>query len=94
MARKLQQILLVLGIGGASLFQVGGCDTLASSFLEGVQSGYTGVTGTNLFEDIGKELAGGFGSTDGTTPSTNSSWGGGSPYAYAYSGFQPNYYGW
>lgn len=94
MARTLQKVLLVLGIGGASLFQAGGCDTLASTFLEGVQSGYTSVTGTNLFEDLGAELAGGFQESNGSDCSFGC---GGSPYSYSYSysGFGPNnYWGW
>ena len=91
MARKIQTILMVLGIGSATLFQAGGCDTAASTFMQGVQTGYTGVTGTNLFEDMGKELAGG---VSGTTdePVSNGSWGGVTPYSYSYSGFAPTYW--
>ena len=97
MARKFQKILVVLGIGSATLFQAAGCDSTTSQLLQGVQDGYTSVTGTNLFEDLGKQLAGGLGSssTTGSTQANNSSYGGGTPYAYAYSGFQPNsYWGW
>jgi len=92
MARRLQQILMVLGIGGISLFQVGGCDTLATAFLDGVQTGYTSVTGTNLFEDIGAELAGGSSYVD--EPVDYPTWDVGSPYAYSYSysGFVPGYW--
>ncbi len=86
MARRLQQILVALGIGGIALFQVGGCDTLASSFLEGVQAGYTSVTGTNLFEDIGAELAGGWGDVDDPLDCPTCDFE--SPYSY--SGFGPS----
>ncbi len=86
MARRLRQVLVVLGIGSVTLFQVGGCDTLAGQFLDGVQAGYTSVTGTNLFEDIGKELAGGY--VD--QPVDDSYWT--DPVPYAYSGFVVEYW--
>jgi hypothetical protein len=62
MTRTIQKILVILGIAGTTLLQAGGCDTLATQFVQGIEAGYTSVTGTSLFEDIGKGLAGGTGS--------------------------------
>jgi len=85
MARIVQKILVVLGIGSMTLFQAaGGCDAGAASFLQGIQDGYTSVTGTSLATDLGKELAG-LNSGSDTYDSSGSAYSNYSPY--------PNYDG-
>jgi hypothetical protein len=84
MARIVQKILVVLGIGSMTLFQAGGCDTGAAEFLKGIQDGYTSVTGTSLATDLGKELAG-LNSGSDTSGSSGSAYSNYSPY--------PNYGG-
>ena len=79
MARIIQKILVVLGIGSMTLFQVGSCDTSAADFLKGIQDGYSSVTGTSLATDLGKELAG-LNSGSDTTVSTGSAYPTYSPY--------------
>lgn len=70
MTRTIQKILVVLGIAGTTLLQAGGCDTLATEFVQGLEAGYTSVTGTSLFEDIGK----GFADSTGSEVEFDSPW--------------------
>jgi hypothetical protein len=85
MARKIQKILVALGIGSMTLFQAGGCDTSAAEFLKGIQDGYSSVTGTSLATDLGKELAG-LNSDSDTTVSNGSAYPTYSSYPY-YGGY-------
>lgn len=49
MTRKIRRFLAVLGISGAALFQVGGCDTFAQEFVKGFNLGYSSQTGEDFF---------------------------------------------
>ena len=49
MTRKIRKILVVLGISGAALFQVGGCDAYTQEFVKGFNLGFSSQTGEDFF---------------------------------------------
>ena len=84
MTRQLHRSVVIVGLVGLALFPLAGCDQVANELLDSVQEGYSSVTGTNLFEDIGQSLAGDV--SDGwEEPVDDSSWGNPTPYSYSYS---------
>lgn len=64
MTRTINKVLAVLGISGFAMFQVGGCESVATEFLKGVDLGYQAQTGESLLgggEDLGVGYDDGFG---------------------------------
>jgi hypothetical protein len=49
MTRKIRKLLVALGISGAAVFQVTGCDTFAQEFVKGFNLGYSSQTGEDFF---------------------------------------------
>jgi hypothetical protein len=49
MTRKIRRFLAVLGISGAAMFQVSGCDSFAQEFVKGFNLGYSSQTGEDFF---------------------------------------------
>lgn len=68
MTRTIQKFLVVVGIAGTALLGAGGCDESASGIIKAIEAGYTSVTGTSLFEDLGKGLAGSAGTEVEVSP--------------------------